>query len=142
MVLRPDNRFFHSPRCFSFTDQTNFTVTKNQQIWWCTQNQLAWLALRGTGIDSMASAIDTTSSHLSGLSLQMSESSAVFPNISDTVRWIVCGKDPLIEKPKEGGPDIPDKLAMAEHIQILVVGSLHLIGGIMKFLGPEIVELV
>ena len=129
---------------FVFADQTNFTVSRNREIAWCTQNQQAWLALRGLGfpLPHPASSIDTSSSHLCGVALEMSDETAVFPCISDTMRWLAYGKDPLIEKPRKGGPEIPPKLAMAEHVQILITGSLHLVGGVMKFLGPEIVELV
>ena len=125
-----------------FVDQTNFTVSRNREIAWCTQNQQAWLASRGLGFQMTASSIDTSSSHLCGVALEMSDETAVFSSISDTIRWLSCGKDPSIEKPKEGGPEIPSKLALAEHVQILVTGSLHLVGGVMKFLGPEIVDLV
>ncbi len=81
-----------------------------------------------------------TSSHSTGTSLQACESSAVFPNIADAIKWISAGKDPEIEKPCFGGPEIPSRLAMAEHVQVIVTGSLHLVGGVMRFLGPEIAQ--
>ena len=118
------------------------TVSRDKQLWWCTQNQLAWLASKGLSFPATDSSIDTTSSHLSCTSLDMSDSSAVFPNISEAIRWISYGKDAAIEKPDNLGPKVPDALAMAEHVQILVTGSLHLVGGVMKFLGPEIVGVV
>ncbi len=81
-----------------------------------------------------------TSSHLSGTSLESTECSAVFPNISEAFRWIAAGKDTAIEKPNTNGPIVPSRLALAEHVQVVVTGSLHLVGGVMRFLGPEIVE--
>ena len=99
--------------------------------------------MKGLGISSSAaSAIDTNSSHVAGTSLQSSEHSSVFSSISEGIRWISSGKDPDIEKPCPGGPEVPSRLAMAEHVQILITGSLHLVGGIMKFLGPDIAEVV
>ena len=131
----------HLTLLFSFADQTNFTVSRNREIAWCTQNQLAWLASKGLGFPQTASSIDTSSSHLCGVALESSDETAVFPSISDAIRWIACGKEPFIEKARKGGPEIPAKLAVAEHVQVLVTGSLHLVGGVMKFLGPEILEL-
>ena len=86
--------------------------------------------------------MDAPGSSLLGDNFDGSDDTAVFPSISGAIRWIACGKEPLIEKAKEGGPCSPRKLAMAEHVQVLVTGSLHLVGGVMKFLGPGIVELV
>jgi len=124
------------------SDQTNFTVTRNQEIAWCTKNQQAWLSSKGLGFPQTSSSIDTSSSHVCGVALEMSSDTAVFPSISDAIRWLACGKDTLIEKARDGSPEIPPKLAMAEHVQILVTGSLHLVGGVIKFLGPGTVELV
>eukprot|EP00794_Sanderia_malayensis_P016247 gene16248-17889_t len=132
-IVESDNRAGSS-------DQTNFTVTRDKQLAWCIQNQLAWLASKGLGIPSTTSSIDLTSSHLSGTSLQESECSAVFSNISDALKWIAAGKDSLIDKPRLGGPKVPSRLALSEHIQVVVTGSLHLVGGVMRFLGPEIVD--
>ena len=141
--MRQNTRAHTLPLCILFNvDQTNFTVTRNQEIAWCTKNQQAWLSSKGLGFPQTSSSIDTSSSHVCGVALEMSSDTAVFPSISDAIRWLACGKDTLIEKARDGSPEIPPKLAMAEHVQILVTGSLHLVGGVIKFLGPGTVELV
>jgi len=62
--------------------------------------------------------------------------SSVFPCISSALRWICNGRELEIQKPVDGSPEVPLKMAECEHIQIVVTGSLHLVGGLMKYLGP------
>ena len=104
------------------SDQVNFTVTTNDQYRMCLRAQQAWLDLRrGNSSDST----DTS----------------IFPTINEAVRWVVNGRDDGIQKPMLDGPSLPSKMVEARHLQLVVVGSLHLVGGVLRFLGPDIVDL-
>jgi len=63
----------------------------------------------------------------------------VFPCINHALHWITSGRDsslPLLhdETPISPHPPPPD-IAKATHIQLLVTGSLHLVGAVMNVMG-------
>ncbi|XP_048775690.1 folylpolyglutamate synthase, mitochondrial-like isoform X3 [Ostrea edulis] len=58
-----------------------------------------------------------------------------FPCISSALTWATQGKEPNISS--QSFIEIPSKLRNADHIQILVTGSLHLVGGVLGLIGPE-----
>ncbi|XP_069121229.1 folylpolyglutamate synthase, mitochondrial-like isoform X3 [Argopecten irradians] len=62
----------------------------------------------------------------------------VFPSIYDAVKWAVQGRDPLVEDDQKLDlNEIPKDLRDPAHIQILITGSLHLVGGVLRAVGPE-----
>jgi len=105
------------------SDLTNFTVTTNDQYSVCLKNQQAWLEVRGA--TATTDSTDTT----------------IFPTINEAVRWAVNGRDDSILKPMLDGPCVPPRMEGAHRLQLVVVGSLHLVGGVLRFLGPDIVDL-
>ncbi|XP_061184019.1 folylpolyglutamate synthase, mitochondrial-like isoform X2 [Saccostrea echinata] len=58
-----------------------------------------------------------------------------FPCISSALNWATQGKEPNISS--QSFTEFPSKVKDADHIQILVTGSLHLVGGVIGLIGPE-----
>jgi len=97
-------------------DLQNYNRTPDDNFRICKRNKEAWLTLQP---------------------LQSQNNiSTVFPCLSSAVRWICNGRDPEIQKPVDGGPEVPLKMAECEHIQIVVTGAIALVGCLMKYLGP------
>lgn len=63
-----------------------------------------------------------------------------FTNIQDTLAWLSRGTDPFLpgssNEMVEG--ELPEFLRKADHVQVLCTGSLHLIGGILRLIDPDI----
>ena len=117
----------------------NFNMTKTTFFEICERNQQSWLEILGSK-SKPEPAIDISSSHIDGTILTSTEKTSIFPCISSAIKWIVDGRDPKIAKPDIHTPNIPSNLADSEHIQIVATGSFHLVGGVIRFLGPEICE--
>ena len=132
---------FLLPLFFFFPDLTNFTVTQDSQLRWCVENQRVWMALRGAGFqphaDPLQDSFDTDhvikNGHDDGLY------STIFPCVSQAIRWLLSGRDPHIAPLSPGGFALPDFISKATRLQVLITGSIHLVGTAMKVLGPEIV---
>ncbi|KAJ8038851.1 Folylpolyglutamate synthase, mitochondrial [Holothuria leucospilota] len=60
------------------------------------------------------------------------------PSITDALQWAACAKDPHLSSPRREDPSPPDAAIAAERIQVLVAGSIHLVGGVIKVLDPEL----
>ncbi|CAH1272406.1 FPGS [Branchiostoma lanceolatum] len=60
----------------------------------------------------------------------------VFPCISDALSWIQHGKDKQLSRSNSSQSHPHSSLDEAVHIQVLITGSLHLIGGALKVLDP------
>ncbi|XP_071947427.1 folylpolyglutamate synthase, mitochondrial-like [Antedon mediterranea] len=65
------------------------------------------------------------------------KNNAVFQCISSAMWWLVGIKDSKL-KPLQDSPAVPIKLENAVHVQVLVTGSLHLVGGAVKLLDPNL----
>ncbi|XP_021354961.1 folylpolyglutamate synthase, mitochondrial-like isoform X2 [Mizuhopecten yessoensis] len=64
--------------------------------------------------------------------------SQVFPSIFDALKWATQGRDQLVNDDiKLDLNDIPEDLRDPAHIQVLVTGSLHLVGGVLRAVGPD-----
>ena len=59
--------------------------------------------------------------------------------IQDAVQWAACAKDSQLGSPSLEDPNPPEASRTAKHIQVLVTGSLHLVGGVLKILDPDLV---
>lgn len=64
--------------------------------------------------------------------------SHVFPCILQALSWVTQGRDPLVKvaDPTAVLPDIPHLCMEATHIQVLVTGSLLLVGPVLGILKP------
>ncbi|XP_027043743.1 folylpolyglutamate synthase, mitochondrial-like isoform X2 [Pocillopora damicornis] len=128
----------------SDSDLTNFTVSRDNQLRWCVENQRVWMALRGAGFQAHADPTGncteiTNGHHVIKNGLDDGPYSTIFPCVSQAIRWLLGGKDPLIEEFCQEDLPVPDFITKASRVQVLVGGSLHLVGTVMKVLGPEIV---
>jgi len=99
-------------------------VSRDRQLQRCAENQSVWIALH-----SKDEHHATQQSHAN---------TTIFPCVTQAVRWIAAGRDPLIPiiHSKELNP--PECLVKSTHLQVLVVGSIHLVGAVMKVLGTDI----
>ncbi|XP_077986684.1 folylpolyglutamate synthase, mitochondrial-like isoform X2 [Glandiceps talaboti] len=68
----------------------------------------------------------------------MKTKSVTFQCITDALQWAACAKDPRLSSPSRENPSPPDIVLDAQHIQVLVTGSLHLVGGVIKVLNPDL----
>lgn len=134
-------------------DQQNFTVTLDQVLLRCLAHQQHWSRLHeeqvspdpwstpGQEQDGPASLLlapHPPHTH--------SASSLVFSCISHALQWITQGRDPLFQPPSPPrgllAHPVADSGAMvlqeAAAIHVLVTGSLHLVGGVLKLLEPSL----
>lgn len=134
-------------------DQQNFTVTLDQVLRRCLEHQQHWSRL-----DEEQASPDlwsTPSPEPGGpASLLLapcsprthSTSSLAFSCISHALQWISQGRDPVLQTPStpqdllthpvaESGARV---LREAAAIHVLVTGSLHLVGGVLKLLEPSL----
>ncbi|XP_070286703.1 folylpolyglutamate synthase, mitochondrial isoform X1 [Myotis yumanensis] len=134
-------------------DQQNFMVTLDQVLLRCLEHQQHWSRL-----DEEAASPDlwsTPSPEAGGpTSLLLAPclphthgtSSLVFSCISHALQWITQGRDPVFQTPSSPR-DLPahpvansgaSVLREAAAIHVLVTGSLHLVGGVLKLLDPSL----
>ncbi|XP_024418170.2 folylpolyglutamate synthase, mitochondrial isoform X2 [Desmodus rotundus] len=134
-------------------DQQNFTVTLDQVLLRCLEHQQHWSRLHeeqaspdlwGTpslepaGPQSLLLAPRPPHTH--------STSSLVFSCISHALQWISQGRDPVFQTPSPAqgllAHPVADSgarvLRQAAAIHVLVTGSLHLVGGVLKLLEPSL----
>ena len=103
-------------------DQTSLNTTHEADVSVCRENETTWLSL-------MSSKSTTT---------------YVFDCVLDCLIWLFNGRDPALpsDDRRKAWPALPDELAHAHHIQLLVTGSFRLMGATLKALGPKIVQVV
>jgi len=125
----------------SDSDLSNFTVTRDSQLRWCIENQRVWMALRGAGFQAHANPSQdcTDCDRVIQNGHDDGPYSTIFPCVSQAVRWLLGGRDPLVPPFSTDDLPLPDFISQASRLQILIGGSLHLVGTAMKVLGPEIV---
>lgn len=128
----------------SDSDLTNFTVSRDNQLRWCVENQRVWMALRGAGFQPHADPTGncteiTNGDHVIKNGHDDGPYSTIFPCVSQAIHWLLGGRDSLIEEFCREDLPVPDFIKKASRVQVLVGGSLHLVGTVMKVLGPEIV---
>uniref|UniRef100_A0A8B9WRK9 Folylpolyglutamate synthase, mitochondrial n=1 Tax=Bos mutus grunniens TaxID=30521 RepID=A0A8B9WRK9_BOSMU len=134
-------------------DQQNFTVTLDQVLLRCLAHQQHWSRLHEEQVSP--DPWSTPSQEQDGpASLLLaphpphthSASSLVFSCISHALQWITQGRDPLFQPPSPPrgllAHPVADSGAMvlqeAAAIHVLVTGSLHLVGGVLKLLEPSL----
>ena len=125
----------------SNADLTDFMVTRDSQLQCCVENRRVWIALRGAEFPGHANPESNCTNNDSTMEngFDDGEQSALFESVSEAISWLVAGTDPLIPPSSTGDYPLPGFISEAKRIQVLVCGSLHLVGTTMKVLGPEIV---
>ena len=63
--------------------------------------------------------------------------SYVFNTIQDGLTWMTQGRDPALDGISPPVAVVPQVLREADHIQVLVTGSLHLVGGLLGLIDPD-----
>lgn len=142
----------------NFVDATNLTVTKESQLNRVLANMLLFerLAVKklqqqkhekeSTQTDTSCSAAKKSKLDNDSLgngdnsqhTVCMIEDSVItkdFPCISSALTWATQGREPNTSL--QSFTEVPSKLRNAEHIQILVTGSIHLVGGVIGLIGSE-----
>ncbi|XP_064649817.1 folylpolyglutamate synthase, mitochondrial-like isoform X2 [Lineus longissimus] len=139
-------------------DQMNLMTTKDNQQLRCLKNKNAWVALLGDSIQPHPhdakqdkSDVDLTLDCVDGMDIKETMPSVggnselkhdtscveVFPSLSDSLHWIMQGVVSKETDSQQFLPFVPPSLNDADHIQVLVTGSLHLIGCALKLLDPK-----
>ncbi|NXA54769.1 FOLC protein, partial [Nothocercus julius] len=140
-------------------DQQNFNVTLENALTRCLENQKMWTQLleEKVGQDLWLAAPLGVGSPLKpdpvrgalllvpSAERPLNSNSLVFPCISHALQWIAQGRDPCVPAPaaKAAHPHPVASsgavlLQEAAAIRVLVTGSLHLVGGVLKLLDPAL----
>uniref|UniRef100_A0A3B5KJC1 Folylpolyglutamate synthase n=1 Tax=Xiphophorus couchianus TaxID=32473 RepID=A0A3B5KJC1_9TELE len=122
-------------------DQQNFNVTVEAMLTCCLDNERSWRLLSDGGDEyAVPLLIRDGPAPLA----ERKADSLVFPCILSALRWIAQGRDPVLTEPAQTAPPVTPSMAAkaallqdAAHVHILVTGSLHLVGGVLKHLDPE-----
>ncbi|XP_072227609.1 folylpolyglutamate synthase, mitochondrial isoform X2 [Leuresthes tenuis] len=119
-------------------DQQNFNVSVEDMLTRCLDNEKSWRLHNSHG--------DNRELLIEERLLPASEKKAdtlVFPCILSALQWISQGRDAVLadsaQRVQPVTPSITAKaasLCQAAEIHVLVTGSLHLVGGVLKHLDP------
>nr|XP_012313513.1 folylpolyglutamate synthase, mitochondrial isoform X1 [Aotus nancymaae] len=133
-------------------DQQNFTVTLDQVLLRCLEHQQHWNCLdEEQASPALWSAPSPELAGPASLLLvphppHSSASSLVFSCISHALQWISQGRDPVFQPPSSPKSLLTHPVARsgasvlheAAAVHVLVTGSLHLVGGVLKLLEPAL----
>ncbi|XP_047229548.1 folylpolyglutamate synthase, mitochondrial [Girardinichthys multiradiatus] len=124
-------------------DQQNFNVSVENMLSRCLDNEQNW-RLHNNQRDKEASPLLIDSLPLL---TERKTDTLVFPCILSALQWITQGRDPVLKDPAKTvlpvKPSISAKAAPlrnAAEIHVLVTGSLHLVGGVLKHLDPQLAK--
>ncbi|CAB1321773.1 unnamed protein product [Coregonus sp. 'balchen'] len=125
-------------------DQQNFNVSVENMLTRCIDNQISWQRLSGTDIQQQSESELLIKDRLP-LVAKTRTHTLVFPCILSALQWISQGRDVVLAT--AGSPYLPvqssitakaEPLREAAHVSVLVTGSLHLVGGVLKYLDPSL----
>lgn len=141
-------------------DQQNFNVTLENALTRCLENQKTWTRLmeeKGGQDPWLPPPLEVGGllkpDPLRGALLlvppaerPLNSTSLVFPCLSHALQWIAQGRDPHLPAPPAKGGAHPQPVATsgavllqeAAAVRVLVTGSLHLVGGVLKLLDPAL----
>ncbi|KAM6431555.1 folylpolyglutamate synthase, mitochondrial isoform 2-T2 [Liasis olivaceus] len=140
-------------------DQQNFNVTLENVLTRCLQNQSQWNRLMEAKLtqDPWFPVLPEVGGWLKQPPLHgpplfaapstrpLNSNSLVFPCISQALQWITQGRDPHLPTllprglhPHPAASSGAVLLKEAAAIRVLVTGSLHLVGGVLKLLDPTL----
>ncbi|XP_043576320.1 folylpolyglutamate synthase, mitochondrial isoform X1 [Chiloscyllium plagiosum] len=140
-------------------DQKNYTVSLENMLSRCLDNHRAWCKLTEVKHDNLwnltGSTLEGSTTFVTrgGLDEEMlllrgpecehiTTRALVFPCINNGLQWITQGRDsdlqPSLAKPPNVHPAGVAALKEASSIQILITGSLHLVGGCLKLLDQSL----
>lgn len=118
------------------SDQQNFNVSVENMLTRCLDNQRSW-RLHTSGGDSKGPQLFIEDSL--PLVPEKKADTLVFPCILSALQWITQGRDLVLAGASKiilpVKPSIMAKAALlndAAEIHVLITGSLHLVGGVLK----------
>ncbi|KAK4310151.1 hypothetical protein Pmani_018264 [Petrolisthes manimaculis] len=137
------------------SDQTNYTISQDDMHLRCKRQRNIWISLvrkhsRSLNNEEVSNAPATSEEtdkqlqntegeeHLDDKLPASDVPSIIFPCIKDALLWLSCGRNPNITGELLTPPAFPSPEALQEaaQVQVLVTGSLHLIGGILSIIDP------
>ncbi|XP_022248044.1 folylpolyglutamate synthase, mitochondrial-like isoform X1 [Limulus polyphemus] len=133
------NKVFITKDCAS--DQSNFTVDPQQEMHQCEVNMKVWCHMLSSIREEKIAANPSTSEyHSSSIHANIDMDCVIFPCILDALCWLSQGRETTFQSELCEFKHIvpPAKLMEASQLQILVTGSLHLVGGVLAVIDPEI----
>jgi len=136
----------------STADQTNHTTSEKAQLARCQDLLHTWvkiqaeqfrtrLVVSGSGQRSARDSQPGDDS-LPGIGMDNAVPAVVVPCINDALLWMSQGRDNQLtsEYSVINNMPVPRDLVEAEQVQILVTGSLHLVGGVLACVQPGMEE--
>lgn len=117
-------------------DLVNRNLSQDSRLRKCFELEQKWLL---QGVDDVEERMEATTALANAIqrNSRVSSRTAVFPSITCAMEWI-WGCAPGDEKPATGNwPEHPIRMRDSSHVQVLVTGSFHLVGGVLKCLGPD-----
>lgn len=122
-----------------FLDQQNFNVSVENMLTRCLDNERHWHLHSCQGDKSTELLIKNSLP----LIPEKKADTLVFPCILSALQWITHGRDSVLTEPakkilkvKSSTMTKASSLYEAAAIHILITGSLHLVGGVLKHLDP------
>ncbi|XP_069025083.1 folylpolyglutamate synthase, mitochondrial-like [Embiotoca jacksoni] len=117
-------------------DQQNFNVSVENMLTRCLDNERSWRLHNDQG--------NTTQLLIEGrLVPDRKPDTLVFPCILSALQWITQGRDSVLADPAQRVLPVKASitakaapLCEAAEIHVLITGSLHLVGGVLKHLDP------
>ncbi|NXX98232.1 FOLC protein, partial [Centropus bengalensis] len=138
-------------------DQQNFNVTLENALTRCLENQRTWtrlleekggqdpwlpLPVRARGLLQPPPTRGTLLL-VPPAPRPLNSPALVFPCLAQALRWVAQGRDPRLAAPAATGAHPPPAassgavlLREAAAVRVLVTGSLHLVGGVLRLLDP------
>merc|ERR1712179_259360 len=127
------------------SDRTNFTVSQDQQHINCEQQRAAWIRFSSQTHRNLNSPSETATAKDLECEIDLclpadDVPSLTFPCINDALIYLSCGRDKSISGEVTTPPAFPPPNALREasNVQVLVTGSLHLVGGLLGILDPSL----
>ncbi|XP_029503545.1 folylpolyglutamate synthase, mitochondrial [Oncorhynchus nerka] len=124
-------------------DQQNFNVSVENMLTRCLDNQRSWRLLNGQE-EKPGDQLLISRNVLPLVAAKCCSKTLVFPCILSALQWLSQGRDSVLAHPDKRvipvKPSVTAKAAPlrdATGIHVLVAGSLHLVGGVLKHLDPS-----
>ncbi|KAM3874599.1 folylpolyglutamate synthase, mitochondrial [Diretmus argenteus] len=122
-------------------DQQNFNVSVEHMLTRCLDNERSWRLHNCLGDKPGTQLLIQDSLPLVP---ERKADTLVFPCILSALQWITQGRDSILDDPAKSvipvKPSVTAKAAplrQATEVHVLITGSLHLVGGVLKHLDPS-----
>jgi len=115
-------------------DQQNFTTTEKIQLSRCENHLHVWTKLQNSSTPTLRLLNGDTK-----LPPPVCVPCLIIPSISEALNWITQGTDPSLAQSFQTISDhpLPQDLETADQVQVLITGSLHLVGGALACIQPD-----